>query len=229
MKPRLDALLQKLRDKGIDVRVVKDFDDFIQGLRARGVSLHPTAEQTAGALYIDTRQSSGGDLDGYGEHVIAIRLSDDVGLSYSQAIHEFGHFKCSVARCPCASPDWFHPLAEAHAHQFVLTCLGDFNDVVRQRYICRIAKEAVEFFESDGPEGTLRGHLIALILKADSGRNRLIETLPSGLDKAESEGYGAYCDMVKPDMSKIASDIGIASNQFGEKSEAIREFVCSFN
>jgi hypothetical protein len=175
----------------------------IADARARGAGFTIDADSNSGGFYLDTSLWPDGDWEGYPPRLIVVDVHAAAEDRFVTAVHELGHHKCGASGCPCSNPDYFGPLTEVHADQFVLGQLKDTSDVVRHRYISRKAGTAFKMAEAGGDMEKLYLELFALLVKKDSQSAGPITNSP-GREESERDGYGIYCNIYRQPIAEIA-------------------------
>lgn len=167
--------------------------EFEDELVSRGVE--PSAllsGQKQAGFYLCKQKHLQADIKDYPEYLLCVDNTLSMDEKYLFAIHEWGHHKCVIENCACSTPDFFHPVAETHAHQFVLNYLMAENlPITLFKYVKNLVTLTLRYFgQKEYWDAILTSTLFANLIKAVDPLSALRHT--HSADLRQNFGDGAF-------------------------------------
>jgi hypothetical protein len=213
----IDQMIERLKSEVTEtgVAVVElPLDEFKADVRARGGHFNAligelNPQVTAGAFYFDTSLHPDGDWEGYSQYTIAVDSGAPPRAVYLRILHEYGHHRCRSGGCPCSNPDYFMPIAEAHAHRYVLGRVADQPEL-RTNYVITLVNEATFFTSRHESDARLLGALDTLTLHRDNKKWGPLTASPQPTEDEKwaleqlKRAVGAPADIIKKHAREYA-------------------------
>ena len=132
--------------------------------------------QTLAGFYIAKEKYPNADTRGLSDYTIFVDKNIEDNHKYLFLLHEYGHHKCQVRKCACSNPDNFHPMAEAHAHKYVITYLMKKGlPVALFKYVSNISELAFRYNRTHIWDAVLLSQLTSNLLATYQPLDRLDE------------------------------------------------------
>jgi hypothetical protein len=201
---------------------------FISEATARGGQFHTQAQITAGAFYLDTSLYAGGDWSGWPARVAVLDPSRSEADRYRSAAHEWGHHRCRTGGCTCSDPDYFHPLAEIHAHQFAIDHLLQEWPEQADVYVVALVEECIGFLGRPERDAYLAGAMEWLLLHRHISKYGMPK-LPAGVIESDRRNIAKLERLLAHwDVAQMKRDAATAARECArDRFSAAMKFIRS--
>ena len=161
-------LTEFIQESGVAVfecNIVEKKRELIRlGVKLNGI-LHGQLEA---GYYISKTNQPQADLSSFPMYSIFINREIDNDAKYSFLLHEYGHHLCDIRHCGCMVPDTFHPVAEAHAHAFVIGRLKEKSfPLALLKYVKAVMKLILQYSNTNYWDAKLASELFCQVLKKE--------------------------------------------------------------
>jgi hypothetical protein len=173
----LDKLYAELKSDGLEMREV-DLDACRADMTKRGVKFQASDQGAiAGGFYFEKSASPGADWTGLPERFFALDQRARFEEKFLTSLHEWGHDRCRQSGCACSKPDYVHPVAEAHADEFVLTQLSERGlQNIAAPYLDNMLKLIDFFLRRPELDAKLAGQLKMLLVRCSTAWKAAVKT-----------------------------------------------------